>query len=354
MNLQIFVLHATNLTIRLPLINQLVDKLRESKRFDNINMELITQYDPKDLDLPTIRQFVSLTKQSGSDFYNDLIKNMHVKQVSNAMKHLLALRKVSDAVAHDSIAANKTTYLVLEDDIVYGDDISKKLPDTIALLKTVTESWDIVMLGTPAVHTVVDGSPMEITEVKKMFRIMPCCDSYIINPNSASKLVSKFIPIRLCSNIQFSYINEQHPDVNIMMTIPNIFVDGSKLGIYISNVTPNNKLFLNKEYNKLYNLLNRDTSGACAGACAGQLTAEELAEVEKGLKEIRFANHPDIMYLNALYHMKLGKPKEAENIFTQAYQIYQQNDAVINNESEFLLNYMRVYRDLPLPVPATV
>jgi len=335
MNLQIYVVHATHLAIRLPIINQLVDKLRDSTLFDSVNMELLTQYDPKDISADVVRQLVQLNKETGIDFYNELVKNLHIKQVSNAFKHLMAIRKVADAYVADSVRAEKTMYMVLEDDVVYGDDVASNLDKTIKLIRDYKSSWDMIMLGIPSLQQAEKDKP--IIPVSSMFRVMPCCDSYFVNPRTAEHMASKLLPIRLATNAMFSYIAEKNSDINIHMTIPNVFVDGSKLGIYISNITPNNKLFLNKEYNKIHNIVHKESD---------KITAEDKTEVKTAMENIRFTSHPDIVYLNALFKAKTGEPKEALPLYTQALQVYQQNDAIINSESEFLMDYMRVFRDV--------
>ena len=334
MHLQIYVIHAQHLSIRLPIINQLIERLNASKLFESVTMELVTQYDPKDIDTHVVRQLVQLSKDTGIDFYNELVKNMHIKQVSNMLKHLMAIRKVADAHAADSLRAVNTTYLILEDDVVYSEDVATILQKTIDGIHQFTSPWDMVMLGIPALHM---ENPSPIVPVTSMFRIMPCCDSYIVNPKTAEHIASQLLPIRMPTQQMFSYIGEKNTDIHILMTVPNVFVDGSKLGIYISNVTPNNKLFLNKDYNKLHNIAHKP---------ADQITLEDMTDVKTALEGIRFTTHPDIIYLNALYKAKTGAPKEALELYTQALQSYQQNDAIINNESEFLVDYMRVFKDL--------
>jgi hypothetical protein len=123
--------------------------------------------------------------------------------------------------------------------------------------------------------------------------------------------------------------------MKVHMTVPNIFLDGSKYGLYLSSIEPNNKLFLNPEYNQLNSLVRKET-----------IDESDTSTIEKLLENMKFKNHPDIRFLQGLYLLKKECYKEAKATFDSIYDVYSQNQCIINNESEFLQVYMNTFKHI--------
>lgn len=322
---KIYVVHASFLDLRKPMLESLVKKLNDSKKF-TVNIEYVTAHDPDKLDAAEIKKYVDLTKKPDStDVFESLIKNMHIKHVSNVMKHFECLKR---------IAADKSKtdhFIILEDDVVYGDDIVKRLEDVLTMTSTDTE-WDMMFLGFPSLSPIANDT-YQFKKTSEMFKILPCCDSYIMKKATAERLVESFLPIKFTTVVQYSYLIEKGA-LNAKMCFPNIFVDGTKLGVYLSSLEPNNRLFLNTDYNRLSSIVRKD----------GAFTAEEEKEIKSLVANMKFKTHPDIQYLVGMYEYKKGNFAVAKEIFDAAYNLYTQNGCIINNESEFLMTYMSIFK----------
>lgn len=324
MNVDIYVIHAAFLEVRKNMIETLEKKLTACTDL-NVKFSIITDHDPDMIDLKTVNSLVDFTKPSTGEVYDALVKNMHIKQLSNALKHREALKKAS---------SSSNLSLIIEDDAIYGDDIDIKL---VTLFKTLTDTkdkWDIVFLGVPSLSS-IPTPEAPFRPIKDIFKIIPCIDSYIVHPSSASVLLAHFERIKYVTNIQFSYISFIKPELKFMMSTTNCFADGTKVGVYISTLTQNNKLFLNAEYNKLSQIVNGP----------GETIPVERKAVFDELKStVRFKNHPDILTLQAIGEMKVGDFAKAKELFDEAYAMYTKNECILNSESEFILLYSRIFK----------
>lgn len=323
-NLHVFVIHAGFLSVRKPIIESLIQKLKACGRF-TVNEQFITAHDPQTIPVDAVRSMIDLTKR-GEDIFDPLVKNIHIKQLSNIMKHKEAIQKASE-LPSGHIA------MIIEDDCLHGDDVDLKLFNSIQKLQLRKEEWDVCFLGLPQPANDQKSQSEFMRPVQDVYKLQPVVESYIVRPETAKKVHNAFSPIRFSTNIQFSYIAYKHPDIKIMMTTNNVFIDGTKYGVYISTIEPNNKLFLNTDFNKLYQITHKET-----------LSDEDVKVARSTLEAIKFKEHPDVIALEALLEMKIGSYEKSKELYEKAHSIYTGNDSILNNESEFLLQYTRIFK----------
>lgn len=321
---KIYVIHTQFLSHRKQMCDAFVEKLKSTNGLD-ISVEFYTKFDPEASSAQLIQGMINLVKTEKVELYDKLLKNMHIKQASNVVKHYSALQEASKSTESFDYV------MIVEDDVMFGDDVGHKLVQ--AIQKMSSADCDILFLGLPSLVPIVENT-LKIQPVKDMFKILPCCDSYIIKSSAVQKLEAAYAPIRFSTNLQLSYIFETN-DFNVQMTVPNILLDGSKFGLYLSSLEANNKLFLNPEYNQLNSIVRKDVC-----------SVEDVAAAKKLLETMKFKNHPDIMFLAGMFEIKLGNYEKAKSVFEAIHNIYNQNHSIINNESEFLQVYMNLYKHL--------
>jgi len=330
--LDVYVLHATMLSSRKKLCDELRDKLKESSAFDKVSFTYIDEFDTKDIDNKLIEKYVDLSKSNPNSVFENLLKGIHVRQLSNALKHYEALKRsaTTDADAN-------TFCLIIEDDVVYSDNVVERLKKTVDALKEYTEPWNLHFLGLPQPLSKTPNV-VQIAKVDSLFKILPEISSYLTTPAKAKQMVDEFLPIRFTTNTHMSYISlEKAKDkVCYTMSTPNVFVDGSKFGVYLSSINANNKLILNQEYGKMYNKINN----------SDKFSPEEIKEIDKTFEDMKFNTHPEIQSLKGQFLMKTGKYQEAKDTFELCYKMYLSNDCLLNGESEFLQIYARVFKYL--------
>lgn len=335
--LNIFFVHAQWLKDRERTINefQRLTSKYQFKGIKSIKIRVITDYDPNDINSDIIAKTVSynpikdeedVPENEKLSFYNNFLKNIHVFQLSNTLKHYKVLEEISKESNDDDIN------LVLEDDTIYEDKVCMMLEKLINDLPT---SYDLMFLGFPSNIDQSKRHLVKFQNVHEVFpRVLPYCDSYIVSKSTATKLYENYLPIRFVNNVQLSMVMEKLK-LSGLIAIPNIFMDGSKIGAFLSLLTPNNLLLFNGEYMRVKAAISNDN-----------ISKDEKNLVEKIFKESQLNNHPDFLYLKALFLAKNSKQKEAEKIYETALKIYQMNNCIINHESQFLKDYLRLYRDL--------
>ncbi len=322
LKLNIYVVHCKMLEFRKPSCEKLKSALETV--FD-INMNYISEYDPNDITSDDIKQFVDYKKVTDERLapFNQFIKNMHINQLSNTLKHLTALKYISTN-ATDSLN------MIIEDDIVYNDNVADSLQN---ILTNLPQNHDLIFFGLPASKDVdKDAKYQNVTDV---YKILPCCDSYLISPAHAKQFVDEYTPIRFINNIQMSYIIYKL-ELKPLLCVPNIFVDGSKLGLYFSTLEVNNRLIFNPEYNTLAKtILDNDS-----------FTTEMKKEIDTQFINVRLKTNPEFYYLKAIFETKKGNYVFAKAIYEYTYNMYQSNGTITNNQSMFLRDYLRLYKHL--------
>lgn len=326
--LNIYFIHASHLKDREKIMNNFKNILGKYT-FRDVNkthIKIINEYDPQNINMNVIQKTVNYepikdTKISeGLEFYNKAIKNLHVFQLSNVLKHYSALKNISEN-------NNENEYhLVLEDDILYQENVLLNL-DRILHQKKYN---DILFLGLPTDK----NESLEYKKTNELYRILPYTDSYLITAKCAKILYDNFLPIKWIGNVQLSYLFEK---LNIQpLTIsPHIFIDGSKYGMFLSTLNANNQLLFNNDYMTGITILAKDN-----------YTDDDMENNNKLFESSQISQNPDFMHLQAKYLTKIKKYKQARQVFDKAIQIYEINCNIVNHESLFLKDYIRLYKHL--------
>jgi GR25 family glycosyltransferase involved in LPS biosynthesis len=317
MRIKAYVVHSTKMDIRKSKMDDLANTLSGL-----VSFEYITQHDAIGITQKDIAEKIRI--EPGNDKFDGLLKkNMHINQVSNILKHSFALEKaVSEKAEYDF-------FLFLEDDVLYTDNAKSQI-ENICKEMVSRPDVEIVMLGVPT----NDSGTREDVVFKStldLFPILPCCDSYLISSRSVERIGQLMSVYKFPTNIQLSYVAFKN-DFVIHMTVPNVFLDGSKFGVYLSEVDANSKLIFNPEYNRLDMLV---------GSYKGPNTSVEIDEM---LDTIKFKNHPDVLHIKAKYLIKQQNYKAAESILDNIYNIVNQNGCVINNSTEFMKTYIKLHQ----------
>lgn len=323
-----FFIHNTMMREREVTMNQFragLSKYEFSKSFTLGKVATVESFDPSNIDMKIIQSTVNYTPlEDDSPFkkYNAFRKNLHVFQLSNALKHIKVLEVISQQEGNDDIN------IVLEDDVSFDPS---NVYNLIEKAITAYTKESIMFLGFPN-----DGQKrvgdMNVLPTKQFFEIIPYNDSYMIDKEAAQKLYNNMMPIRFITNINLNLAIEKS-GISSYQVVPNIFVDGSKIGIFTSSLVPNNVLMFNADYMKLRDI-----------ATKGSLESQDKEIAEKILSGSPCAQHPDFQYMKAIYQEKTGDYNGAIETYKYAYDIYNKNLCIINHESNFLKDYIKVHK----------
>jgi len=323
-------------------------------------VQLVTRHDGDELrqkmskmDAETARGIVDLDAEKMQDpEMRALVNPLHVRALSNALKHHQAiLDAAAAAAAAVAVAAAATTTegegestpawsLILEDDAVFN---AEQLSDTLhAVVRDAPPGADIIFLGLPSKRTAPEVGPGggrvqaefdDVAEVVKT-QVIPACESYMISAAAASRIADAYLPVRFATNVQLTHLLRSGAIRGAHISVPNAFVDGSKIGVFTSSLNHNNQLVWSQPY--------------CVMAMHLQASPKDTAGFKAvwDAQNASFKAHPDAMVLLADWHMACGRARDAESAYAAAVEQYDTNRCLVGNSSSFLKRYMAVYAHL--------
>jgi GR25 family glycosyltransferase involved in LPS biosynthesis len=336
MKLSVYVIHSNLVELRRNNVNSLELALKNSKLFDEIKVNFVSDAEPESLSVDLQKQFTDLTPipedQGAPAYFNPLIAPLNVRQVSCALKHVMALKAIAGSLSQD----DEEYHMVIEDDVVYGDRMSTMLAD---LLKALPDGHDLVFLGLPAPKGSEDNGTGTLTcSFPAVYNVAPVCDSYIVSKKGAAALAAKMLPLKFPCNVQMS-LAIHLLKLSAHFSRPNIFIDGSKLGVFVSVIETNNQLILNADYFTAKALVDRPDDGEA-------YTAEEIETLKRLFDSMRFKQHPDIVYLLARLELRLKNYARANELFAACFSAYQNNNCILNNQSVFMKSYIDMCKEV--------
>jgi GR25 family glycosyltransferase involved in LPS biosynthesis len=293
---------------------------------ENVSFSYVTDFEPEALTSIPVGDLVNLDPFPEPDFaeFNRLIRPMTLRSVSNNMKHMTVMRRIGQS-QHGS----DDFHLVLEDDVCFADTISEQLTDIMKKLRSnEAPEWDMVFLGFPGIPS--SDPSVQFVPMNEIYRVLPGCDSYFIKPACAAKLASFYMPMKLINNAQLSYLIQVH-NVKALMSTPHVFVEGSKLGIYVSVLNPNNLLIYNPIFREMFEIVHKEA-----------YVEEDKKKLDVLWEKTPFKSHPDFLYLKGLFLLKDRQFSKAKEIFERVFRMYTDNKCIIRKDSVFLNNYIEL------------
>lgn len=322
--LHIFILHCKALEDRYLNMNNIVMKLR-SYEYKNIKLgeiSIIGVNDPDDIPTQVIQQLLDYSPIQDVSLgrFNPFLKHIHINQLSSTLKHA----EVYQRIAMDPKKEKDSLYLVLEDDALCSDNVCVLL-DQVVQAHT---KQPIVFLGIPSNN---DGD-VQIKQIQG--QLVPVIDSYMLTLEGANMLRDHFLPVKFTSVLHFNYVLAKC-NIPINITSQNLFVNGSKYGMFVSSLNPNNQLVFNKDYMMLFEKLNKPVLGK-----------DDERLIKSLISESPISQSPDFRFLVAKYQSKIGQHQEAKKTFEEAFKSYIEKKGIINNESNMLKDYIRLFKNL--------
>lgn len=327
--LNVYFIHAKTLKEREHVIQNVKTALKGHK-FRNLSLSsfrVIDDFDPNDIDTQFIRENVSYSKieETHVQQFNGYIKNLHINQLSNALKHRKALELIAKRSNDNEIN------LILEDDVLYEERFCASLDTLVSALPS---SYDIVFLGMPTKTAPPKSDTYTFQDTRETFDVLPFCDSYIISHSACKALVPHYSPIKFCNNVQLSFMCYKL-GLTTLQSVANIFIDGSKYGMFLSKLNTNNPLIFNNDFTTLRTIISRE-----------HMNEESKNEVLKILSTTPLKHNPDFLHLECLFHIKNKDYEKARQKFEEAYNVYAANGCTLSHDSAFLRDYIFLHKHL--------
>jgi hypothetical protein len=318
--IDVYIIHDISLTDRHLNVEKIKQLFKKNKQVANIF--IVDEYDHKGMDR---KQIISLlnteekkNKSKLEEQFAKFTKPLNVKNISNYMKHFKALEKISNSTTQNDA-------LIIEDDVI----ISESFDELFDVEKLKDCEFDMIFFGQPF----KERSEKTLVKIENWEGkvLLPTIESYFVKYGIVKSLVSEMIPIHFCTNVGLSYIINKL-DINVAKMCPNLFVDGTKTGKFVSSINNNNICMFNNAYNKMYELIQSDKC--------------DFEEFDKVFENSEYNTSPDIMYLKALYYLKNNKVELAKSQFDAVFEGYSKHNVTLDFTSSFMKNYINLYKTI--------
>ena len=318
--LNVYLLHSESLTNRKAMCEDLRKRLGSKATF-----QYVMEHEVDSLTGIPTGELVNLDRLPEPDYadFNKILHPMTLRSVSNCMKHLAAMRLIQGK-------SDKELHLILEDDACFAETVVAQLEEVMCGMSAHVPDADIVFVGFPGIPTAPNGIPFVPTT--EVYRVLPGCDSYFITPSAAARLCGNYLPVKFINNAQLSYMIQFH-GLKAYMSTPHVFIEGSKLGTYVSSLNPNNMLIYNPAFREMFEIVHKE---------GGVFDQDDKNKLDALWSGIAFKSHPDFMYLKGLFMLKDKQFAKAKEIFEKVFHIYQDNRCILSRDSNFLNNYVEL------------
>ena len=340
-NLYVYIIHTKSLAVRKTMCEKLKNTLTNGP-WKNVTFKYITQFDPDDVAKMNPQSLIDLSQISAdvinadiADELNKQLKPLTLQYLSNTLKHCAAIKSIMS----NSSSTDEDYHIVLEDDVMFNEgNVNSRLHNAISQRPV---DCDIMFLGFPYVKmSENDNEPESLTcrPLMSVYKQLPGCDSYFITKKAASVLGQAFLPVKFPAHCQFTYLLQKLPLKSYTST-PNPFVEGSKLGSYVSSLNTNNLLIYNPTFRELFNIVHNNS----------QYTEQHAQAFNELWSQTPFKSHPDFLYVKGMFLLKLQQFKEAKLIMDEVFNLYKKNNCELTKDSVFLNNYIELFKVCQMP-----
>lgn len=330
--LNIYILHHTIYKSRYNIINNTIieiKKICEKIGGYDVNIKFILEN--TDIDNTRIKYDKYPEDTNNKDVneknaeYNKQLSVLNENAIYNIEKH----RKVLKIISEDN---ENTINLILEDDVAISTDYINNIEEVFRNLKDNKFSdWDILFTCLPPINY---NDTIAIEPVTKYFKTLMNKSSYFIKKSICDKLYDYTNIIKFNYKIILSKFINDNPDLKIMFINKNIFLEGSKVGIFPTTINNNNFLFQNNNYINLINISNNES-----------IKKEDIEMCEKIFNESKkqFIS-ADIIHIMGIIYYKYGDYDKAEEYFNNALENVKLHNIIVNQNSEILNNTINIYQ----------
>lgn len=258
----------------------------------------------------------NLGSHDSTTVFTPLCKNMNVRELSSALKHVTAIQYIGGVEGH----AGDSWHFIMEDDVLID-----QMDVLLNICKDAPKDADVLFFGIPSDREPPKKGDHRFDKLESTV-MLPCCDCYAIRHNTAKILSLSVLPIRFCMNIHLSWLITKG-EISTYVTTPNLSADGSKVGAFVGTVGGHSPLIFNKQYMQLANNLTLD-----------------LDSFDRTMKAMPFGKHPEVRHLFAKKLDEVGRYKDARHEYSTIFDLIALGDGVLGQDSEFMKSYLNSHK----------
>jgi len=324
--LNIYIITSKHLTIRKKYLGNNIEHLKKIIQDTGITIKvfMINDYEyttiESSLNDYNKRINYDVIKDSDSDFLNHN-KKLNINQLSNIEKH----RQAYDLIRNNN---DDVLHLILEDDILLSTDYNDNISLLFRAIKKF-QKWDIIF-------TCVANNNDELIKLidsRENFKILISKSSYLITSDAASKLYDYFNVLNYQLKIGLSKFIFDNKDIKSFILNKHTFLEGSKIGLFLSSTNTNNFLYQNSDFVTLSSYVNKSS-----------ISKDDIFTVENIYKNNQLNNNADFQHSLGLIYYKYGDYKTAKKYLVESVTNIKKNEGLIGNFSEILNNCINMHQ----------
>lgn len=281
--------------------------------------------EPPMQDVPLLMSLVNMdpAKLVGHcSVFRPFLCDLKVRNLSNALKHAAAIQHI--AAHHD--LTRESWHVVVED-----DSLIESVRELLSACDGAPADADMLFFGlpTPLPHGALRYDAL--VDVK----LLPACDCYAVRMGTARFLSTAILPIRFKTEIHLSWLIAS-ASIKTYLTSPNLSLDGSKVGTFVSSIESNSRLGFNPQFVALE--LELESNGGATG----------IESFMSRVTSMPFGGHPDVQVLLGRMLGRSGRYEESMSVFAAALSVYRAEGAVVGQDSGFMREYMDMFKHVQL------
>ena len=242
---------------------------------------------------------------------------------SNFSKQKQAIQQIAD-MGKLQKEGDTHYYMCIEDDCVFLQQFLGNLERFFENISV--DKWDILFL---CICQSEERADLEYCDTRPLFKILQSKDCYMINSDTAKKLLPALEKMHMTYREQLSDWIDKNPEIISKYPTKRVCVEGSKVGIVPSSVNNNNVLIYNREYLKLLNMV------------IGKEPLD-INEAKNIYTLSRHLNSPDIIHMYSVLLFKIDKLSEAKQHFMEAVNQSLIQNGKLDKNSELLNNAINI------------
>jgi len=318
--INIIVIHTQNLKNRTHYINSSLTYLKNSLENNGFisNILISNKPDEEDIskDIKEYNKRVNYDKENNKIFDN-LITSLNINQISNIEKHRNALKLVKQ---------NELNFII-EDDLIISKDYIENIDN---LFKIILKDYNCDILITSDFINDNDNN-LKLIDFNNYNKVLITKSSYFINKNTADKLYNFLNIFKYDMKTALSKFILDNIDLNIKLLNKCTFLEGSKLGIFLSSTKNKNFLSQNGNYIELIKIVNNDT-----------IDDEMYNNAYNLYKTLEYLDNAEILHIYGILQYKRGNINEAKKYMKDALLKLHKNHGFYSKTNDILNNAINI------------
>tara|TARA_Y100000389_G_scaffold133861_1_gene131350 strand:+ start:401 stop:1426 length:1026 start_codon:yes stop_codon:yes gene_type:complete len=254
-----------------------------------------------------------------NEIFNNLIISLNPCQISNIEKQREALK----------LTKENELNLIIEDDLIISKDYINNIEN---LFKKILKNFENDILIT---SDFIDNNKedLELIDFKNYNKMLITKSSYFINKKTADKLYNYLEVFKYDMKIALTKFIIDNKDLDVKMLNKCTFLEGTKIGIFLSSTKNTNFLSQNGSYIEFAKIVNNNL-----------IDDEMFNKANELYKTLEYLDNAEIIHIYSILQYKRGNINDAKKYMKEAVLNLYKNKGYISKTNIILNNSINIYQ----------